>query len=159
MDVNQNATSIEISVLRENMEINLVGLIQTTIGFIPLLGKSDNGVILNVSSDTASNAYQAKPDAGLHFIAYITVARRLLIHSYTIALAQELKKDRIKVNAVTPGFTTSKINLFMPGKKSLEDGALALVPFTLLDKNGPTGQSSIGMEWSFRGNTIQKLYC
>jgi len=136
MDVDQNATTIQTAVLRESLETNFIGVIQTTVAFIPLLRKSDNGVILNVSSDMASNATQAKPDAGYHFVAYNT--SKAALNSYTIALAHELKKDGISVNAVSPGFTTSKLNFFTPGGKTLEQGALALLPFALLSKGGPT---------------------
>jgi len=138
MEVDQNATSIGLPVLREAMETNFYGLVQTTVTFIPLLRKSDHAVILNVSSDMASNTTQAKPDAGLHFVAYNT--SKAAVNSYTIALAHELKKDGINVNVVSPGFTTSKLNFFTPGGKTLEQGAKSLVPFALLDKDGPTGK-------------------
>ena len=138
MDADQNATTVDISVVRETMEANFFGLIQTTTAFVPLLRKAAHAVILNVSSDMASNEAQARPDAGLHFAAYNT--SKAAANSYTIALSHELRKDGINVNAVTPGFTTSKLNLFTPGGKTLEEGALCLLPFALLDKEGPTGK-------------------
>ncbi|KAF9564434.1 NAD(P)-binding protein [Agrocybe pediades] len=142
MEENQNATTVQIDVLRATMETNFFGLVQTTNAFVPLLRKaalgSGSAVILNVSTDMASNAYQARPEAGLHVVAYNT--SKAAANSYTIALFHELKKDGIKVNAVTPGFTTSKLNMFTPGGKSLEDGARCLLPFALLDESGPTGK-------------------
>jgi len=59
-------------------------------------------------------------------------------NSYTIALAQELKAEGIKVNAVTPGFTTTKLNHYTPGGKTIKAGAEVLLPWALLDKDGPT---------------------
>ena len=84
----------------------------------------------------ASNSRQARPDAHLHSVAYNT--SKAAANSYTIALAQELKKDGIKVNAVTPGFTTTKLNFFADGGKTPAQGAEVLVPWALLDKDAPT---------------------
>jgi len=138
MGKDQNATSIDVTFIRETMETNLYGLIETTKAFLPLLRKSTTGapVILNVSTDMASNAFQARPDASLHVVAYNT--SKAAANSYTIALAHELKSEGFKVNAVTPGFTTTKLNFFREGGKTPQDGALALLPWALLGKDGPT---------------------
>jgi NAD(P)-dependent dehydrogenase (short-subunit alcohol dehydrogenase family) len=138
MGVNQNATSIDLETIRDAMETNFYGSIQTTIIILPLIRKSSNGVILNVSTDMASNTFQARPEAQLHFVAYNT--SKAAMNSYLIALAHELKNEGIKVNAVTPGFTTTKLNHHAPGGKTTKEGAESLVPWTLLDKNGPTGK-------------------
>jgi NAD(P)-dependent dehydrogenase (short-subunit alcohol dehydrogenase family) len=112
MGKDQNATTIDVTLIRETMETNLYGLIETTKAFLPLLRKSTTGapVILNVSTDMASNSYQARPDAGIHVVAYNT--SKAAANSYTIALAHELKSEGFKVNAVTPGFTSTKLNFF-----------------------------------------------
>ncbi|KAF9521633.1 hypothetical protein CPB83DRAFT_878463 [Crepidotus variabilis] len=121
------------------MDTNLYGLIEATKAFVPLLRKSTTGapVILNVTTDMASNAFQARPNSALHFVAYNT--SKAAANSYTIALANELKKDNFKVNAVTPGFTSSKLNNFGQGGKSTRDGASVLLPWALLGKEGQTG--------------------
>jgi len=136
LGVNQNATSIELETIRDAMETNFYGLIQTTITLLPLIRKSNNGVILNVSTDMASNSYQARPDSRLHVVAYNT--SKAAMNSYSIALAHELKSEGIKVIVVTPGFTTTKLNHHAPGGKTTKEGAESLVPWVLLDKNGPT---------------------
>jgi NAD(P)-dependent dehydrogenase (short-subunit alcohol dehydrogenase family) len=122
------------------METNFFGLVQTTLAFLPLVRKATNGpgVILNVSIDMASNTLQSSPNArkGSHVVAYNT--SKSAANSYTISLAQELKAEGIKVNAVTPGFTTSKLNHYQPGGKTMKEGAEALLPWALLDKDGPT---------------------
>ncbi|KAF9533671.1 hypothetical protein CPB83DRAFT_729862, partial [Crepidotus variabilis] len=40
---------------------------------------------------------------------------------YTIALAHELKDEGFKVNTITPGFTSTKLNGFHKGGKSARD--------------------------------------
>jgi len=145
----QNATTADISAIRNAVEVNLIGLVQTTTGLLPLLRASSQAVILNVSMDMASNSLQAGPDAHLHTVAYNT--SKAAANSYTIALAQELKKEGIKVNAVTPGFTTTKLNFFADGGKTPAQGAEVLVPWALLDKDGPTcqfiGANGKAMPW------------
>jgi len=136
LEENQNATTIALSTIRDAMETNFFGLVQTTLAFLPLVRKATNAVILNVSIDMASNTIQSRPDAKLHVVAYNT--SKSAANSYTIALAQELKAEGIKVNAVTPGFTTTKLNHYTPGGKTIKAGAEVLLPWALLDKDGPT---------------------
>jgi NAD(P)-dependent dehydrogenase (short-subunit alcohol dehydrogenase family) len=139
LDKPQNATSISLDVVREAFEPNLFGLIQTCTTLLPLLRVSPQAVILNVSTDMASNSHQAKPDSSLHFVAYNT--SKAAANSYTIALASELRQEGIKVNAVTPGFTSTKLNFFQEGGKSIRAGAEVLLPWALLGKEGPTGKN------------------
>lgn len=139
MEQPQNATTVDVSVIRAAFEPNFFGMVQTCITFLPLIRKSSNGVILNVTTDMASNAFQARPDSQLHVVAYNT--SKAAANSYTIALAHELKKEGIKVNAVTPGFTTTRLNGFAPGGKTSKQGAETLLPWALLEPDGKTGMS------------------
>jgi len=135
---NQNASTADVSAIRDCVEVNLIGLVQTTTTFLPLLRASKQAVILNVTTEMASNSLQAGPNALIHVVAYNT--SKAAVNSYTIALAQELKKEGIKVNTVTPGFTSSKLNNFLEGGKTTRRGAEALLPWALIDKDGPTCQ-------------------
>ena len=116
------------------METNFFGLVQTTIAFLPLLRKSKNGVIENVT--TISNTVQARPGAGFQVVAYNT--SKSAVNAYTISLAHELRGEGIKVNAVAPGFTSTKLNNFSRGGKTARAGAEVLLPWALLEKDGPT---------------------
>ena len=132
----ENALTIDPAIIRDTMETNFFGLIQTCQTFVPLLRKSAGGVIVNVSTDMASNAFQARPDASLHVVAYNT--SKAAANSYSIALAQGLKSEGIKVNVVTPGFTSTQLNGFGGGGKTAKEGALSILPLALLEKDGPT---------------------
>ncbi|KAK7017241.1 hypothetical protein R3P38DRAFT_2986120 [Favolaschia claudopus] len=143
MSVQQSASKPSIPSLRTTLETNLIGLIQTTAAFLPLLRSSHSAstpsVIVNVSSDMASNGFMASANGFLHeAIAYNT--SKAAANAYTIALARELQEEGIKVNAVTPGFTTTQINGFMPGGKTPEKGAEMMVEWCLLGKDGATGK-------------------
>ncbi|KAJ7742250.1 hypothetical protein B0H16DRAFT_1023502 [Mycena metata] len=135
-------SEVDLTSLRATFETNLVGLIQTTTAFLPLLRASHTpevpSVILNVTTGMASNALMASPEGILHqAVPYNT--SKVAVNSYTIALAHELKDEGIKVNCVSPGFTTTKLNGFAPGGKTPEQGAAVLVEWALLDDTGKTG--------------------
>ncbi|XP_006462955.1 hypothetical protein AGABI2DRAFT_119786 [Agaricus bisporus var. bisporus H97] len=151
MDKDQNALTVNLEILRRTFETNLCGMIQTTQTFVPLVKKAasaaGHAVILNVATDMSSNSHQAKPDSQLHFVAYNT--SKAAANSYAIALSHELRQYNIKVNAVSPGYTSTKLNFFGEGGKDVESGAKALLPWALLEHDGQTGtfMSDFGTEW------------
>ncbi|KAJ6570506.1 hypothetical protein DFH09DRAFT_1153679 [Mycena vulgaris] len=140
---NLKASKPDLASIRAAFEPNFFGLIQTTTAFIPLLRSTAlpdaPAVILNVSTDMASNGFMAGPKGFLHqAVAYNT--SKAAANSYTIALAHELKEANIKVNCATPGFTTTKLNGFAPGGKTPEQGAAMLVEWCLMGEDGKTGR-------------------
>ncbi|PPQ85171.1 hypothetical protein CVT25_004178 [Psilocybe cyanescens] len=137
---NQHASSIALPTLRDVMETNFFGLVQTTNVFIPLMRKSAQAIILNVSSALGSNTVQSRstPRLGRPVAAYR--ASKAAVNSYTITLAQELQPEGFKVNTITPGLVSSRINHFAEEGKTLREGTLSLLPFVLLEKDGPTGK-------------------
>ena len=133
------------------MEVNYFGVIQTTVTLLPLIRKSTNGgVIVNVSSLVGSNTFISNPNrkfgAGSpantnRLVAYSS--SKAAINSYTINLAHELREEGIKVNAVTPGLTSTSLSGGVG--KTTRAGAEVLLPWALLDKDGPTGMR---LEWA-----------
>jgi NAD(P)-dependent dehydrogenase (short-subunit alcohol dehydrogenase family) len=144
----QKPSTTDVSAIRDCMEVNLIGQVQTTTTFLPLLRASQQAVILNVSSELASNSWQAAPNRSASLVAYS--ASKAALNSYTIVLAQELKKEGIKVNAATPGFTSSQLTKFNAYGKTTRQGAESLLPWALIDKDGPTCEycyaTDIGIE-------------
>ncbi|KAF7351581.1 hypothetical protein MSAN_01590600 [Mycena sanguinolenta] len=139
----QSAAKPNIASIRAAFEPNFYGMIQTTTAFLPVLRASSTpdapSVILEVSTEMASNTFMAGPDSFLHH-AIPYNSSKAAANSYVIALARELRDEGIKVNTVTPGFTTTKLNGYLPGGKTPEQGAQALVEWCLLGKEGKTGQ-------------------
>ncbi|THU81635.1 NAD(P)-binding protein [Dendrothele bispora CBS 962.96] len=132
MDKDQNATTVDINTIRAAFEPNFYGVIQTTQVFLPLIRKGKEGYknILLITTDMASNAFQAKPNSMLHVTAYNT--SKAAANSYIIALAHELKPEGILVNCVTPGFTTTKLNGYHEGGKTTDQAAEFVAQWTLL---------------------------
>jgi len=136
----QNPASMSVSTVRDTMEVNFFGVIQTTTTLLPLIRKSTNGgVIVNVSSELGSNTFQSnrKSRAGAPLLAAYSSSKAAL-NSYTIALAHELKGEGIKVNAVTPGLTSTNLTAHIG--KTTRAGAEVLLPWALLEKDGHTGR-------------------
>ncbi|KAJ6571573.1 oxidoreductase [Mycena capillaripes] len=138
----QGATEGDLAVFRAAFEANFFGLIQTTTTLLPLLRASSTpdvpSVILNVSTDMASNSLMAGPQGFLHELAAYNTSKAA-VNSYTIALAYELKAEGIKVTCVTPGFTSTALNGFKTGGKTAEQAAQVLVDWSLLEKDSETG--------------------
>lgn len=59
--------------------------------------------------------------------------------SYTVALVYELRDLNIKVNSVTPGWTSTDFNGKSVGK-SAKENCVNLAKYAMLDENGPTGE-------------------
>jgi NAD(P)-dependent dehydrogenase (short-subunit alcohol dehydrogenase family) len=139
MDKDQKAPTVSIQTLRNVFEPNFFGTVHTTQTLLPLIRKSDSGEILFVTTDMASNSYMAAGKANfLHHTAYNT--SKAALNSYVIALAFELGDSGIKVNTVTPGFTSTKLNNFGQGGKTTKEGAETILKWALLPKDGPSGK-------------------
>ncbi|TFK40505.1 hypothetical protein BDQ12DRAFT_679547 [Crucibulum laeve] len=133
--INDTVVDVSMDVVRRIFDTNFFGLVQVTTAFIPLLRASEEGVIVNVSSELGSNGSQAQ-----NYLGYpVYAASKAAVNSYTIALARELKKDGIKANVVTPGYTATKLNNFQ-GTQTIREGTEVVLKWVLLDKDGPTGQ-------------------
>ncbi|KAG7095957.1 hypothetical protein E1B28_006641 [Marasmius oreades] len=145
----QTASEMDISVIRSVFETNVFGLIQTTTAFIPLLRKAKPGygTIVQTSMNWASCTNQSGPNGDTTFAAYCT--SKTAVNMYSIALARDLKKDRIRVNCVCPGFVTTKLNHHAPGGKTPAQGAKALIDWSLL---GPEDDEKTGGFYNEEGS-------
>ena len=56
----------------------------------------------------------------------------------TLAMMVELEETDIKVNLVSPGYTSTALNKFA-GTESIEDGSREVVRVALLGPDGPSG--------------------
>jgi NAD(P)-dependent dehydrogenase (short-subunit alcohol dehydrogenase family) len=99
-DTWQRATTADLEVVREALEVNLLGAWQTSLTLLPLLRQSRHGRIVNLSSEAGS---LASMDGGPP--AY-NVSKAAL-NALTRMLAGELRRDRILVNAVCPGWVAT----------------------------------------------------
>jgi NAD(P)-dependent dehydrogenase (short-subunit alcohol dehydrogenase family) len=116
---------------------NVIGLVRVTQAFTPLLKRSPNPVIVNVSSGMGSIGITSDPErlestlVGLQYPAS-KAAVNMLTTQYAKALPE------MRVNCVDPGYTATDFNQHR-GHKTVEQGADVIVQMALLDSSGPTG--------------------
>jgi NAD(P)-dependent dehydrogenase (short-subunit alcohol dehydrogenase family) len=125
---------------------NVLGIVRVTRAFLPLLQRSANPVIVNVSSGMGSLAVTTDPErlestiVGLGYPASKT-AVNMLTSQYAKAL------PHMHVNAVDPGYTATDLNGH-GGTQTVEEGTDAIVRMAQLDASGPTGT------FTDRGGTV-----
>jgi NAD(P)-dependent dehydrogenase (short-subunit alcohol dehydrogenase family) len=129
-DTWQRAVTADLAVVREAAETNLYGPWLMVQEFLPLLRNSDHPRIVNVSSEAASLA-----SMGGGTPAY--TASKVALNALTRMVADELRRDRILVNAVCPGWVATDMG--GPGGRPVAAGAASVVWAATLPDSGPTG--------------------
>jgi NAD(P)-dependent dehydrogenase (short-subunit alcohol dehydrogenase family) len=132
------ATVIAIDEVRTIWETNVFGVLAVTQAFVPLLRKSDNARIVNVSSGLGSLTVNAAPHPHRATFNPGYGASKTALNAITLAFAIDLEAENIKVNAVTPGYTSTALNNY-EGHETVEQGAAEAVRVALLGSDGPTG--------------------
>jgi NAD(P)-dependent dehydrogenase (short-subunit alcohol dehydrogenase family) len=116
---------------------NVLGIVRVTHPFLPLLERSDNPVIVNVSSGMGSFGITTDPErleSTLVGLAY--PASKAAVTMLTTQYAKAL--PHMRVNAVDPGYTATDFNDHR-GTQTVAEGTDAIVRMAQLDASGPTG--------------------
>jgi NAD(P)-dependent dehydrogenase (short-subunit alcohol dehydrogenase family) len=116
---------------------NVLGVVRVTQAFVPLLARSANPVIVNVSSGMGSIGVTSDPErleSTLVSLAY--PASKTALNMLTSQWAKAL--PGMRVNAVDPGYTSTDFNDHR-GTQTVEEGTDAIVRMATLDASGPTG--------------------
>jgi NAD(P)-dependent dehydrogenase (short-subunit alcohol dehydrogenase family) len=122
-------TDADLDQVHTALETNLFGAWRTTQAFLPQLRASAHGRVVNVSSEGGSLS-----GMGGGTPAY-SVSKAAL-NALTRVLAAELRRDRILVNAICPGWTDTDMG---QGGRPVEQGAASVVWAAELPDGGPTG--------------------
>lgn len=124
---------------RETFDTNLFGVVATTQAFLPLLGKSQAGRIVNVSSILGSLALHSDPASPIYdFKVPAYNASKSALNAWTVNLAHELRDTPITVNAVHPGYVRTDMNKG-EGELEVADGARSSVQMALHDGDHANG--------------------
>lgn len=119
-------------------DTNAVGLIRVTHAALPLLSKSSNPVVVNVSSSLGSFWAVTNPERRqFHFPSIVYGASKAAVSMLTVQYAKSFPD--VKFNAVEPGFTATELTPFSSAGQSVEEGARVIVRMALIGKDGPTG--------------------
>lgn len=107
------------SVWNKTLDVNLKGPFFMIQKAIPLMEKAGGGSIVNVAS------INAKSPAPLQGVYSMTKAAMV---SMTKAYAKELAVRKIRVNALLPGLTETKLAGALFNNKNIYDGAIQMIP-------------------------------
>jgi NAD(P)-dependent dehydrogenase (short-subunit alcohol dehydrogenase family) len=119
-------------------DTNAIGIVRVTQAALPLLEKSENPVVVNVSSALGSFWAVTNPERRqFHFPAIVYGASKAAVSMLTVQYAKAL--PGIKFNAVEPGFTATDLTPFSGAGQPVEKGAEVIVRMATIDEDGPTG--------------------
>jgi NAD(P)-dependent dehydrogenase (short-subunit alcohol dehydrogenase family) len=129
---------VDAQVARRVFDTNAIGVIRVTQAALPLLRKSDNPVVVNVSSALGSFWAVTNPERRqFHFPSIIYGASKAAVSMLTVQYAKAMPE--IKFNAVEPGFTATDLTPMSGAGQPVEDGAEVIVRMATIGKDGPTG--------------------
>lgn len=130
-------------------DVNLFGVVRTTTAFLPLLRRSPDPVVINVSSGMGSLAITHDPSrVESSVVAPLYTASKAALTMLTTQYAKGLKD--IRVNAADPGYTATDLN-GRTGPQTVTEGTDAIVRLAtegpgagsgrFIDRTGPIGWS------------------
>jgi NAD(P)-dependent dehydrogenase (short-subunit alcohol dehydrogenase family) len=131
-----DAATAEIA--RAVFETNVVGVVRVTQAALPLLHKSGNPVVVNISSALGSFWAVTNPERAQSHDAFVVYgASKAAVSMLTVQYAKALPE--IKFNAVEPGFTATDFTAAFPGGRPVEQSADVIVRMASIGRDGPTG--------------------
>ena len=133
------ASNVSLDEVRTVWETNVFGVLVIYQAMLPLLQKSSDARIVNVSSGVGSLASNADPAFPYRaFFGPVYSASKTALNAMSLAMMIELEGTGIKLNLVSPAFTSTALNGF-EGTESIEDGSREVVRVCLYGPNDPSG--------------------
>lgn len=130
---------VPLDEMRAVWDTNVFGVLSVYQAMVPILRDTPGSRIVNVSSGAGSLTLNSDPSFPIRSGFDATyAASKTALNGLTLAMAIELEADGIPVNAVSPGYTKTRLNGFT-GTDTLEEGAAEAVRVALLGSEGPTG--------------------
>lgn len=125
--------------VHEVFETTLFGAWRMIQAFLPLIRKSKQGRIVNVSSGAGSHD---DPQFGLKATqsrAPSYGVSKAALNALTVKFAEELRESGILVNAACPGLTATYPGAEAMGARPIPEGAASVIWAATLPDDGPTG--------------------
>jgi NAD(P)-dependent dehydrogenase (short-subunit alcohol dehydrogenase family) len=122
-------------------DTNAVGIVRVTEAALPLLKKSENPVVVNISSALGSFWATHEPSRpASHVSAIVYGASKAAVSMLTVQYARAVPE--VKFNAVEPGYTATELGGSDPATsdgRPVEISARTIVRMATIGKDGPTG--------------------
>jgi NAD(P)-dependent dehydrogenase (short-subunit alcohol dehydrogenase family) len=131
--------TVSMDILKQTFETNFFAPVALTQKLLPLIKKSDEGRIVNVSSIMGSLALHSDKNSPIYSIKLLAYnSSKTALNQFTLHLAEALKDTKIKANSAHPGWVKTDLGgEYAP--MTIEDGAKTLVDLSTLDENGVSG--------------------
>jgi NAD(P)-dependent dehydrogenase (short-subunit alcohol dehydrogenase family) len=119
-------------------DTNAVSIVRVTQAALPLLRKSANPAVVNVSSALGSFWAVTNPERpAFHVNAIVYGASKAAVSMLTLQYAKALPE--ITFNAVEPGYTATELHSGSAGGRPVEVSAEVVVRVATMGAGGPTG--------------------
>ncbi len=129
---------VSLAEMRAVWDTNVFGVLAVYQAMLPILRDTPNSRIINISSGAGSLTLASDPNSPLRAMFNASYsASKTALNGLTVAMAIELEAEGIKVNAVSPGYTKTRMS--PAGTDTVEEGAAEAVRLALLGSEGPTG--------------------
>lgn len=119
-----------IATINDAHNVNFLGPVRVAQAFLPLIKKSEQGKILNVSSGLGSLNlvldHSENGLAGLNVIAYNS--SKSALNMFSALLSNELRNDKIAVNSICPGHVATDLN-GNSGPLTVDESAKGIMDF------------------------------
>ena len=123
--------------LRLVYETNVFGAVRVLQAFRPLLERSENPVVVNVSSGMGSMTLTSDPErVESTFVGLAYPSSKSALNMLTSQWARAY--PRMRINAADPGYTATDFNGHR-GFQTVEEGAEIIVRLAQVSPDGPTG--------------------
>jgi NAD(P)-dependent dehydrogenase (short-subunit alcohol dehydrogenase family) len=131
LDEGRRPLELDEAVLRDTLEVNLLGAFRLCRAFVPGMAARGWGRVASVSSGMGQLA-----DMGGGSLAYRL--SKTALNALTRVLAQEVDGRQVKVNAACPGWVRTDMG-GAHAPRPVEQGADTVVWLATLPEDGPTG--------------------
>lgn len=130
---------VRLDDMRKVWDTNVFGVLAVYQAMVPILRDTPGARIVNVSSGMGSLTLASNADFPVRELFDVSYsASKTALNALTVAMAIELEDLGIKVSAVSPGHTRTRLTGFS-GPDSVEEGAAEAVRVALLGADAPTG--------------------
>ena len=131
LDEGVSVFDVDEKIMQDTLAVNFYGAFHMCRAFVPIMRQNGYGRIVNVSS-----GYGAISEMSGYVAAYRI--SKVALNALTLIMANELKDENIKINAVCPGWVHTDMGGDM-APISPDRAAKDIVHFALVDGKGPTG--------------------
>ncbi len=139
LDYGVHPLETDFEVTRQTLETNLFGAWRMIQHFYPLLKKSKQPRIVNISSGAGSFG-DTQFGLGVHPAIVTSYGiSKLVLNGLTVKLARQLKDDGILINAVDPGLTATAPGMEKMGARPVHEAVDGILWAATLPDDGPTG--------------------